>query len=656
MRKRILAVMLTAFIFVGLSTSIIPVWATEPEVVDKDIISVWDGVVADKFAGGSGTAEDPYQITNGGHLALIGEAINWAEDLVTLKGVYFKVMNDIDMNGKPIEPIGGYYDDVYFSGYFDGNGKTISNINLKSYLVDGYQMNVGLFGCVRDAVIRNVVIENLCQTDGVTAKTKSNVGALVGKAIDSQIINCHVRSDLVFECCRPESLPSLYAGSLVGVLQDGCVVKGCTYKGTLQANGRGDNEVYSTHVATFAGGLIGCIDGKIVNANTSAIIEDCIVDGTMFGTGKTYNMSWGGVVGIAYYGVINTEKPIMNNILSTVTVDVDGVDMSVTYPAYQYMNFGGIISGTGSFSMALENVHYYGDPSSVVAANGNNILKTKVAGIVTDPSTESTYKKVTTSFDKVTINAVEFTDDVNSTIMYEENWKGQWDRETCFVNVFSDTNLIRQEIEANIANINSYDDGYDLERDSDLDLFHTHQYIYGKHNSTEHKYYCVCGEDEYYEEHTWDKTVISEPTDTEDGVILYTCTQCGESKYERERKHEHEYVNFTQYDEESHVGECSCGKTEHLPHEWRDTPVVDASTFETEIKQVCKYCGLRKESNGENKENNKSDVKDSAENKSDNKKDDEEENGCNSEIGLSGVVIVASFGVSAAMIGKKKDE
>ncbi len=33
----------------------------------------WDGTVAEAFAGGSGTKEDPYQIANGAQLALLSE-------------------------------------------------------------------------------------------------------------------------------------------------------------------------------------------------------------------------------------------------------------------------------------------------------------------------------------------------------------------------------------------------------------------------------------------------------------------------------------------------------------------------------------------------------------------------------------------------------
>ena len=437
--------------------------------------AVWDGVAAGKFAGGTGTKDDPYQITSGGHLALLANTINRAGGSIDLGGLYFKVMNDIDMNGNPIMPIGGDGDGVYFSGYFDGNNKTISNLNLICETVysdyiwtdSGMFQNVGLFGCVKNAVIRNVVLKDLHMTDGATAQTYFNVGALVGKAIDSQIINCHVDSDLIFECCRPSSQYTIYAGGMIGFLQDNGTVKGCTYDGTLRVNGRADFENDGANrVATVVGGLIGRIDGDVVTADTLVTVEDCAVSGTMLSIGKTYHLFWGGMVGVAYNGwgaaddsVGNPIILYMKNCISTVTMDVSGVDMSYTPNGNNYMNCGGIISQTGSFCMDLENVHFIGDLSSVVSANGMNIRETKVAGIVYQPRTNSTYSNVTTNFDKVTVSDMVFEDD-GETVKFDENWKGNWDRDTCAVNTSEQKDIVLATIAANIADIDSYDDGY----------------------------------------------------------------------------------------------------------------------------------------------------------------------------------------------------
>ena len=40
----------------------------------------WEGEIATEFAGGKGTAGDPFQITTGDHLALLSDAINYGVD------------------------------------------------------------------------------------------------------------------------------------------------------------------------------------------------------------------------------------------------------------------------------------------------------------------------------------------------------------------------------------------------------------------------------------------------------------------------------------------------------------------------------------------------------------------------------------------------
>ena len=474
MRKltsKVIAIVLCIMIAIPMTTLFVSADATP---------AVWDGVTAENFAGGDGTAENPYQITSGGHLALMSETINLAEDVMDLGGLYFKVMNDIDMNGHAIEPIGGQLDDIYFSGYFDGNNKTISNLNVLKITTDevtgatissGAFQSVGLFGCTNNAVIRNVILKDLYNTDGITAETYFNAGALVGKAINSQIINCHVDSDLVFQCCKPSSQTTIYAGSLIGFLQDSTTVKGCTYDGTLQVNGRGDGEENSANrVATVVGGLIGRLDGDIVNAETVVRIEDCLVSGTLLGKGTTYHMWWGGLFGIAYNGWGATDDATGNptvmyvkNVLVTVTIDVDDIDMSKTASANNYMYCGGITTSTNKYSLSLDNVHFIGDISSPIAAHENNIQTVKAAGIIaSSPLANSTYTKVTTNFERVTRNDVEYNSSGNadSGVKWEQNWKGNWDKATCAVNTSAQKDIVFALITASIAAIESYDDAY----------------------------------------------------------------------------------------------------------------------------------------------------------------------------------------------------
>lgn len=142
---------------------------------------IWDGTVATSFAGGSGTKDDPYLISNGAELAYLSEkvfhAVNnktgvVAEDMTSVAvhptgtdewhsaytiygGKYFKLTDDIDLGNREWLPIGR--ETSRFNGNFDGNGHVIKNVNITK-LYSG----MGFFGATgTDAVISNLGLEGV---------------------------------------------------------------------------------------------------------------------------------------------------------------------------------------------------------------------------------------------------------------------------------------------------------------------------------------------------------------------------------------------------------------------------------------------------------------------------------------------------------------
>ncbi len=132
-----------------------------------------------QYGGGSGTANDPYQIWTPEQMNAIGaEPNDWDSD--------FKLMADIDMadlDPNTIKPIGGsegpFWDDRPFTGVFDGNGFLISNFRYSSAERDG----IGLFGVLEpkteDSKGESGIIRNL-HLVAVELVGGSRVGGLVG--------------------------------------------------------------------------------------------------------------------------------------------------------------------------------------------------------------------------------------------------------------------------------------------------------------------------------------------------------------------------------------------------------------------------------------------------------------------------------------------
>ncbi len=102
---------------------------------------VWDGSVAESFAGGSGTAEKPYQIANGAQLAKLAQDVNGGNNYA---GTYFVLTADILLNdisdwenwgstapAHTWTPIGTNWKNP-FAGTLDGDGHSVSGICINS--------------------------------------------------------------------------------------------------------------------------------------------------------------------------------------------------------------------------------------------------------------------------------------------------------------------------------------------------------------------------------------------------------------------------------------------------------------------------------------------------------------------------------------------
>jgi len=123
------------------------------------------------------TCRDPYRIETPAHLKQLADFVNGgAANGDATAGVYYILINDLDLTdyatGEGWNPIGyrNSTDYSYFKGYFNGNGKKVTNLKINRPTAD-FQ---GLFGDTYGSVIENLGIEN-CDIAGMNC-----VGGLVG--------------------------------------------------------------------------------------------------------------------------------------------------------------------------------------------------------------------------------------------------------------------------------------------------------------------------------------------------------------------------------------------------------------------------------------------------------------------------------------------
>ena len=313
MKKKVLSLLLT----LCLAMTFVPMAAFAE---DAQNISVWDGSTAAAFAGGTGTAEDPYQIANGAELAYLASSVNNGE---TYEAKNFVLTANIDLNGLPWTPIANSFSDALFggsdyrvfAGNFDGKGYTISNVSIGSETTPLESDVLGLFGAT-EGKISNLNLDTV-SIHGVAKIASGYVigiaGGLVGSSAGS-IENCHV-TGLAMDMSAPSNVyaAAYWIGGLVGALDGAQLINECSVSGSITEKagkgsiggligelGKAAKITYSRSDVTVnvkadsrgganVGGFIGKGNGK---TDAETIIRNCYATGNV--TGGAYTGGFAG--------------------------------------------------------------------------------------------------------------------------------------------------------------------------------------------------------------------------------------------------------------------------------------------------------------------------------------------------------------------------
>ncbi len=215
----------------------------EPKVYGED----YDGqhFYADSFAGGSGTVDNPYIISNDLQLALLARNVSKALGESVKKdakntnqiysGIYFKLSQDIDLGYGVWMPIGSWTPATpnFFAGKLDGDGNTIRNMQIYWTNADNQEASWGLFsrlyGNSTDAKgfaeVSNIVIEN----------------ASVAKKIDY----------------KPVGSGTIKLGIIAGDLTNNAEISNIIIKKSEVSD---NDETYNTENKYRVGGIVGYLD------------------------------------------------------------------------------------------------------------------------------------------------------------------------------------------------------------------------------------------------------------------------------------------------------------------------------------------------------------------------------------------------------------
>ncbi|MCL2140198.1 MAG: hypothetical protein FWH42_00745 [Dehalococcoidia bacterium] len=239
--KRLIGVLLTAFLGVGLLSFIAP--ASVPAVAAETPLAPQYGSNGKFIAPIEAPVTGSKPISSRAELEKIGDDASYP-----LNGVYHLSQN-IDLSGGEWVPIGDNSTDSNasrFTGTFDGQGFVISDMTITG---SDYQY-VGLFGFVDNATIKNVGMENT----NITAVINKNnphgacAGGIAGFAIGSTIANCYNTGDVT---ANTSGGAWASAGGIVGTAYTNSItITNCYNTGDVTANAPVDSNAY-------AGGIVG---------------------------------------------------------------------------------------------------------------------------------------------------------------------------------------------------------------------------------------------------------------------------------------------------------------------------------------------------------------------------------------------------------------
>lgn len=199
-------------------------------VIRENPVLVWDGTKSSTFAGGTGTASDPYLIENAEQLAYV-VSTNLDD------GLYFKLIKDIRINDTTkadwkSTAKNWVWADVRFVGTFDGDGHTIDGL-----FHNGSQKRFGLFSYVGDSLIENFRMTNA----SITSTTSEEGTGIVSSQASAK---ADYRAIYIDETCEVSAPNSKGVAGIVARSNQNINISNCAVHATFEGK---------SHVGAFYG-------------------------------------------------------------------------------------------------------------------------------------------------------------------------------------------------------------------------------------------------------------------------------------------------------------------------------------------------------------------------------------------------------------------
>ena len=307
------------------------VWTIDPEqnggypIIIIEEATYWtdEGVRATAFAGGDGTEDKPYQISNGAELAYL----SYMTDSGThYENTYFIQTQNIDLSGHLWDPIDNFF------GHYDGQNFEITNLATPAFVEGSIDeedwmggnsdsQHQGLFGLIDTSYassIDAVTIENIILKDS-TIYGSNYVGGIVAQVY--YIMGTTMYPVTITNCISYADVYGFggYVGGIAGYVNQ-----------TTVSNCKNYGNIYGSN-ATAVGGIYGYDrrSSQITNCeNYGSITASFVIDSQGAYNGSFY-AARGNVGGIA--GLTSTYITNSNNYGDITVTSKTSVGSSISY-------------------------------------------------------------------------------------------------------------------------------------------------------------------------------------------------------------------------------------------------------------------------------------------------------------------------------------
>lgn len=263
--------------------------------------SLWGwsaGEYTQNFGGGTGTKDDPYQVSTMLHLSNMAVLAYWTTDFA---GTYFVMTGDIAFGLTSDMMWGIGTSNRRFQGEFDGQGHKITGITLNGALNGG-----GLFSWIgANGVVKNLTI------DGVTMNgaERANNTSIFADNVSGLVENCHVvNAAQNFNSTTQNN----FNGGFAAYLTSTGVIRNCSFSGTVKTacgyggitgrnygglveNCTSNAQISISHGSTYVGGV--CGTAQWFNNGSDINFSNCTFKGTISATEHFNGNNVGGICG-----------------------------------------------------------------------------------------------------------------------------------------------------------------------------------------------------------------------------------------------------------------------------------------------------------------------------------------------------------------------